>query len=93
MAAQLLATKRSGEMESSAVVKQRNQKMMSRMIQRQVQRMMLTLALSAMTAFVLPDRTAQAGPILDRITRAGVIRCGVSEGIPGFSIAREGRWQ
>jgi general L-amino acid transport system substrate-binding protein len=62
------------------------------MLKRQIQRMMLMIALAAITAFGLPDRTAQAGSVLDRVTRAGVVRCGVSEGIPGFSIEREGRW-
>ena len=74
------------------MVRPRNQKMMSPMRRLNLQRMILMLALSALTAFGLADRTAQAGPVLDRVTRAGVIRCGVSEGIPGFSIAHEGRW-
>ena len=34
-----------------------------------------------------------AGPVADAIKARGALRCGVSEGIPGFSIEVEGRWQ
>ena len=40
----------------------------------------------------LPGAFAQAGPLLEAIKERGVVRCGVSDGIPGFSIEREGRW-
>ena len=36
---------------------------------------------------------AQAGAVLDGVKSRGTLRCGVSEGIPGFSIRRDGRWQ
>ncbi|MGB8433654.1 MAG: amino acid ABC transporter substrate-binding protein [Burkholderiales bacterium] len=49
----------------------------------------LVLALGA----VLPVAPAQAGDVLDAVKARGLLRCGVSEGIAGFSEAdASGRW-
>jgi general L-amino acid transport system substrate-binding protein len=43
---------------------------------------------------LLPSPPAQAGKTLDAIRSRGVLRCGVSEGIPGFSFQdASGRWR
>jgi len=53
----------------------------------------LATALLALPALLLGTApAASAGEILDAVKSRGVVRCGVSEGIPGFSIERSGRW-
>jgi general L-amino acid transport system substrate-binding protein len=43
---------------------------------------------------LLPGPLAWAGETLDAIRSRGVLRCGVSEGIPGFSFRdSSGRWR
>jgi general L-amino acid transport system substrate-binding protein len=44
--------------------------------------------------FLLPGLPARAGETLDTVRSRGVLRCGVSEGIPGFSFQdASGRWR
>jgi len=42
---------------------------------------------------MLPGTAAQAATLLESIKARGTLHCGVSEGIPGFSLAVQGRWQ
>jgi general L-amino acid transport system substrate-binding protein len=45
------------------------------------------------TCAVVSFATAHAGETLERVQSNGVVRCGVSEGIAGFSIKdANGRW-
>jgi general L-amino acid transport system substrate-binding protein len=58
----------------------------------------LNFRISATFFFVLvcllPSLPAQAGKTLDSVRSRGVLRCGVSEGIPGFSFRDSGgRWR
>jgi general L-amino acid transport system substrate-binding protein len=48
--------------------------------------------LATLLTAALPTAPVQAGALLDAIKSRGALRCGVSEGIPGFSIERAGRW-
>lgn len=41
----------------------------------------------------LASASASAGAVLEQARKAGVIRCGVSEGIPGFSLHTNTRWE
>src|SRR5207253_3095104 len=43
--------------------------------------------MSAATAAVAVSAAAQAGPTMDKIKANGVVTCGVSTGVSGFSIA------
>lgn len=47
---------------------------------------------ATLLASAQPEAAAQAGTLLEAIKSRGAVRCGVSEGIPGFSIERDGRW-
>jgi general L-amino acid transport system substrate-binding protein len=49
--------------------------------------------LGALVALSAPWTATQAGAILDRVKASGTLRCGVSEGIPGFSLQRDGQWR
>lgn len=48
--------------------------------------------LGAALLLVAPVPGAKAGALLDAVKSRGTLRCGVSEGIPGFSSERDGRW-
>ena len=54
----------------------------------------ITTLFLLLLACLLPSLPAQAGKTLDSIRSRGVLRCGVSEGIPGFSFQdASGRWR
>lgn len=42
---------------------------------------------------LLPGTQARAGALLDTVVARGTLHCGVSEGIPGFSMAHDDRWK
>ena len=50
-------------------------------------------AILVTVATVVLSPGAPAGSVLDEVKSRGKLRCGVSEGIPGFSIESNGRWQ
>jgi general L-amino acid transport system substrate-binding protein len=57
---------------------------------------MMPLILTACILWVgtaLNPATAWAGQTLDRVRANGAVRCGVSEGLPGFSLRdKAGHW-
>jgi len=53
----------------------------------------LASLLLAAAGLVAAPPAAHAGAVLDGVKSRAVLRCGVSEGIPGFSIQRDGRWR
>ena len=57
------------------------------MMNRLMRRLLVTAGL------LLGSVPVSAGEILDGIKSRGMLHCGVSEGIPGFSSQRDGRWQ
>lgn len=54
----------------------------------------ITTLFFLLLVFLLPGLPARAGETLDAVRSRGVLRCGVSEGIPGFSFQdASGRWR
>jgi general L-amino acid transport system substrate-binding protein len=55
---------------------------------------LILMACLVCLAAVLSPAPALAGPTLDQVRANGAVRCGVSDGLPGFSSKDEtGRWQ
>jgi general L-amino acid transport system substrate-binding protein len=59
-----------------------------------VHKLRITSFFLLLLVFLLPSLPARAGETLDAVRSRGVLRCGVSEGIPGFSFQEaSGRWR